>query len=196
MQANPYQILSILLIVLALGAALSIVYYSWKNGISPMPTSRRVRRAVADEVNRFSGPGLLVEAGSGWGTLGIHIARYCKGWRLVGLENSAIPLQASKILVWLTYGVSMRGADRTSDSRTTVEFRKGDIYKYSYEDASIVVCYLYPGAMKRFGPILEDRMRTGARVISVCFALPGWEPERVVTCKDLYRTKVYVYAVA
>lgn len=33
----------------------------------------------------------------------------------------------------------------------------------------------------------------GARVISVCFALPGKKPLRTITCRDAQRTKVYVY---
>lgn len=171
-------------VVLGLGAVISIVWTSWRNGISPMPASALVRQAVANEVNRLQGTGTLVEAGSGWGTLGIHLARHCQGWRVVGVENSPVPLRASQLLARLHFGV---------DAKAWAAFRRGNIYSWSYTDASVVVCYLYPGAMQRLSPILSRQLMPGARVISVCFALPGWTPERVVTCRDLYRTKVYVY---
>ncbi|MCM3079413.1 SAM-dependent methyltransferase [Brevibacillus invocatus] len=171
-------------VVLGLGAVISIVWTSWRNGISPMPASALVRQAVANEVKRLQGTGTIVEAGSGWGTLGIHLAKHCQGWRVVGVENSPVPLHASQLLARLHFGV---------DAKAWAAFRRGNIYSWSYTDTPVVVCYLYPGAMQRLSPILSRQLAPGARVISVCFALPGWTPERVVTCRDLYRTKVYVY---
>jgi hypothetical protein len=173
-------------VLLGLVAVISIVWMSWQNGISPMPATAPVRLIVAREVKRLRGRGLIVEAGSGWGTLGIHLAKYCAGWRVIGIENSPLPLWMSKLLARLSFGV---------DAQTVANFQRGDIYSWSYADADIVVCYLYPGAMQRLGPILGRQLEPGTRVISICFALPGWSPERVVTCGDLYRTKVYVYKV-
>ncbi|WP_036605406.1 class I SAM-dependent methyltransferase [Paenibacillus assamensis] len=178
--------ISFLLVVFCLLSLLSIVWTSWRNGISPMPSSAPVRRAVANEVNRLRGSGLIVEAGSGWGTLGIHLAKRCKEWRVVGIENSPFPLRVSQLLAWISLG---RG------SKSRAAFRKGNIYTWSYADANLVVCYLYPGAMQHLGSILHRELRPGTRVISVCFALPGWSPEKVVTCRDLYRTKIYIYEV-
>ncbi|WP_309137896.1 class I SAM-dependent methyltransferase [Paenibacillus sp. SC116] len=154
-----------------------------------MPSSAPVRRAVANEVNKLNKlyyNGLIVEAGSGWGTLGIHLAKHCKGWRVVGVENSPFPLRVSQLLAWISLG---------KESRTSAAFQKGDIYTRSYVDADMVVCYLYPGAMQQLGSIFHRELRPGTRVISVCFALPGWTPEKIVECRDLYRTKVYVYKV-
>jgi hypothetical protein len=164
-------------------AAISIVYASWRNGISPMPTSAKVRRAVSAEVDRL-GPGdgrFLVEAGSGWGTLALNLARRSPGWRIVGIENSVVPLVVSKLI--------------PKPARTSIAFIRGDLYVYDYKTADLVVCYLYPGAMKRLSPILREQLRPGAHVISVCFALPDWQPERTVTCSDLYRTPVYIYRI-
>ncbi|RKP51643.1 class I SAM-dependent methyltransferase [Cohnella endophytica] len=174
---------SILFIAISLIAVLSIVYASWRNGISPMPSSARVRRAVADEITRLNQPpGLIVEAGSGWGTLGLSVAKNCDGWRVRGIENSPIPLFYSRMASWLTFGLQPRAS-----------FRYGDIYRHSYEDADIVLCYLYPGAMKRLDPILRQRLAPETRVISICFAIPGWKAAKVIQCDDLYRTALYVY---
>ncbi|QGQ99653.1 class I SAM-dependent methyltransferase [Paenibacillus psychroresistens] len=169
-------------------AMLSIVFVSWRNGISPMPSSVKVRSTVASEINRLSGTGTIVEAGSGWGTLGLHLARQCTGWKIVGLENSPVPLWISR--VFLRWASTVNGI-----SRESITFIKADIYTYPYGANDVIVCYLYPGAMKRLSEMANNRLSPGTRIISVCFALSGWEPERIVTCGDLYRTKVYVYSI-
>jgi hypothetical protein len=78
-------------------------------------------------------------------------------------------------------------------SRDSITFINANIYTYPYGADDVIVCYLYPGAMKRLSEIANNRILPGTLIISVCFALPGREPERIVTCGDLYRTKVYVY---
>ncbi|MCL6458991.1 MAG: class I SAM-dependent methyltransferase [Gorillibacterium sp.] len=162
---------------------LSIVYTSWRNEISPMPSSAPVKHVVSREIELLTVPkggGLIVEAGSGWGTLALHAASRHRGWRIVGIENSPLPLWISRLRARLTH-------------HTEVAFVRGDLYTYPFEDTNVVLCYLYPGAMKRLSPIFQEKLGVGTRVISVCFALPGWKPERIITCKDLYQTKVYVY---
>lgn len=187
-----YQIFSVLMVTLVLLAVLSVVYVSWTNGISPMPSSAPVRRTVADEINRLNRSDTIVEAGSGWGTLALHVILRCPVKRLIGIENSPIPLWASRAIVRLAFRLV---PEYSAVSRASITFIHGDIYSYPYENADVVVCYLYPGAMRRLSAVLNNRLAPGSRVVSVCFALPGWRPERVVTCGDLYRTKVYVYGV-
>ena len=63
------QFIPWLIAVVTLIAVISIVLVSWKNGISPMPTSRLVRQVVIQEVHRIPGYGDIIEAGSGWGRL-------------------------------------------------------------------------------------------------------------------------------
>lgn len=117
-----------------------------------------------------------MDAGSGWGTLCQAILGKFPGKRVIGIENSPIPLLAARLL-----------------ARGRICYVRGSLYLYDYRKADLVVCYLYPGAMKRLSGIFRDRLAPGARVVSVCFAMPGWEAERVLTCDDLYRTKIYVY---
>jgi hypothetical protein len=178
-----YQILLGVLAVFVFIAMISIVFVSLRNGISPMPATSPVRYAALAEINRLASRGTLVEAGSGWGTLAQQAARTCPGWRVVGIENSIFPLWISRILARLIH------------RNTAVAFKYEDLYTYSYKEAHAVICYLYPGAMKRLSTILPDRLAPGATVISICFAIPGWEAERVITCRDLYRTPIYVYTI-
>ncbi|WP_309242159.1 class I SAM-dependent methyltransferase [Paenibacillus sp. S150] len=158
-----------------------------------MPSSRAVRLAVAGEVNRAPGYGTIVEAGSGWGTLGLDVIRHCPGKRLTGIENSSIPLWSSRLLA----AIAARILPFTSGGdplRGRLRFIRGDIYRSSYADADMVLCYLFPGAMEQLAAKFKQELPPGAVVISIFFALPGMQPVRTVTCKDALRTKVYVYS--
>lgn len=175
-----FGIMSGLLITATLLAVLSIVYTSWRNGISPMPTSAPVRRAITSAMRRMSETQTIVEAGSGWGTLALHLSGQDADFRITGIENSLIPLWVSRLSARIS-------------SADNVNFIRGDLYAYSYKQADVILCYLYPGAMKRLSSIFREQLVPGTKVISICFTLPGWEPKEVITCRDMYRTKVYIY---
>lgn len=186
------EMISWMIALIVLLLVVWIVLVSWRNGISPMPASKAVRRVVAAEVNRIPGYANIIEAGSGWGTLGLEVIRCCLGKRLTGIENSSLPLWFSQLsAALLTRRVPASG--KRGPLRNRVYFTRGDIYKCSYGDADIVLCYLFPGAMERLAGKFKQELPRGAVVISVCFALPGRRPVRTITCKDRLRTKVYVY---
>lgn len=146
-----------------------------------MPSSSYARRVVMEEIRRLNGNlNLIIDVGSGWGTLAFQASRNYPDQRVVGLENSPIPLWLSRLFKWI-------------GSCSNLMLIHHNIYTYSYTQADIVLCYLYPGAMKRLSPIFEQQLPQDAYIISILFALPGWKPERVIECKDIYRTKVYVY---
>ncbi|MDO3411809.1 class I SAM-dependent methyltransferase [Saccharibacillus sp. CPCC 101409] len=179
-----YEIVSWSLAGIVLLLLLLIVYASVRNGISPMPTSRPVRRMVMREIGRLPNRGHIVEAGSGFGTLALNLTRRFPLCKVTGVENSLIPLLSSRLLA---------SANRMPRSR--LSFRRGDLFAYEYENADLVVCYLHPAAMRRLGPILRERVADGTRVVSVFFAFDDWEPDTIAVCGDLYRTKVYTYTV-
>ncbi|CAJ1317472.1 methyltransferase domain-containing protein [Paenibacillus nuruki] len=206
-------VVSTVLLVVVLIAVLSIVYYSWRNGISPLPASALIRSKIAEEVLRLSKiqeldrplfklkiddpverystiqqhmdyktrPKTIIETGSGWGTLAIFLAKHCPEYKVTGIENSFIPFWISKL--WARF------------EKVSVNWIRGDMYQYPYEEANMIICYLFPGAMKRLNPILRERATTYTYIISVYFALPDWTPEKVVQCVDIHRTKIYIYKV-
>lgn len=183
-----YLIISTFIVAAMLLVVISIVYKSWRNGISPMPSSSHVRQVVANEVNQISKSGTLIDAGSGFGTLVMHIAQQCPEWKVIGIENSPVPLWISRIFARAISKI--KGIPLTS-----VSLIKGNLYNYNYAEINVIVCYLYPGAMKQFERIANSQLSPDTTIISVCFAIPGWEAERMITCRDLYRTKVYVYRI-
>lgn len=170
--------------LLALCAGLSILYKGWRNGISPTPASAPVCRAVIKEIRQWdkAAPCSVVEAGSGWGNLAVLLSQYKSNWLITGIENSWIPLWFSRLLAKVK-------------ASKNIQFIYGDLYKYSYRKADIIICYLFPGAMKKLDPIFTEQLCSGTAIISICFALPNWQPEKVIVCGDMYRTKIYIYEV-
>lgn len=174
-------LLFLLLLALLLGGMLSIALYTLRTGISPMPTSGKVRRQLLTLVPAdLEGP--LLELGSGWGTLAFALADHCPRARVVAFELSPLPYAFS----WLRQRLA---------PRPNLQLVRQDFLRASFSGASAVVCYLYPGAMTRLAPKLDGELAPGALVFSHTFALRGWKPLRTLLVDDLYRTPVYVYQV-
>ena len=66
---------SFVLLVVVIYAAVTIIFYTLRNGISPMPTGGRVNRVVLDVLHEINPTGRIVELGSGWGTLALRIGK-------------------------------------------------------------------------------------------------------------------------
>jgi hypothetical protein len=169
--------------------AMTVVIYTVKNGIPPMPTTRYLceQTQLAVSTLKWSEQGAdktlhVVEAGSGWGTLAFYVAKRNPNFKLTGLENSPLPLWTARLLRLLL-------------RRHNCRFLRQDLYRYDYSGSSLVICYLFSAAMRKLSPRFAQQLPNGAYVISIFFALPGWQAERVIQCHDLYRTKIYIYRV-
>jgi hypothetical protein len=160
-------------------AVLSIVLWSMKNGISPMPTTNKTKEALYSLLP-YLDEGIVYELGSGWGSLLISLAKFYPNCSVVGYETSPIPYYVSTFIVW---------AIRLNN----IDLHKKDFFAIPLSEASIVVCYLYPGAMSKLKLKFEKELRPGTLIISNTFAIPGWTPAAIAESKDLYRTKVYLY---
>ncbi len=169
--------LSVLALVVA--ALASIVVHSLRVGISPMPTSPKVKRVLLELVP-LDVRGEVHELGAGWGTLAFALADRCPRAHVVAWESSPVPWAFLKLRQALA-------------PRRNLELRRADFFGASLAAASLVVCYLWTGAMERLGPRLAKELAPGAVVLSHTFALRGWRPVETRTAPDLYRTPVYKY---
>ncbi|MGA8165296.1 MAG: SAM-dependent methyltransferase [Waddliaceae bacterium] len=171
--------LIILIIAWALG---SIVIWSFKNGISPMPSTRLAQRAMLQLI-----PGTLsgkvYELGSGWGTLAFLLAKRLPHCQVISYENSPVPYFFSKLRHFFV-------------PLSNLSLNRKDFFRESLEDASLIICYLYPGAMKTLRTKFEKELKAKTRIISNTFAIPGWTPEQVQVLPDLYKSKIYLYKVS
>jgi len=161
--------------------AASIIWWTLKNGISPMPSSKKAQRAILEAISPDQ-TGTLYELGSGWGTLLIPLAKAHKQCTIIGFETSRVPYIVSKMLI-LILGLK------------NVHLFQKDFYTESLKDGTAVICYLYPKAMNKLKVKFEQELTTGTKVISNTFAIPEWKPEQILTIQDLYSTKIYIYKV-
>lgn len=158
---------------------LSIVCWTLKNGISPMPTSPKVRTELLKWVPPLSG-GKIYELGSGWGTLAFALAKEFPGCHVHAYETSWIPYFYS---IWKKKFLNV----------PNLTFHRRDLFTVSLQDASLIVCYLYPGVMQKLQLKFSKELLPSAIVISHTFALPNWEPFQTIEVKDIYKTRIYVY---
>lgn len=169
--------IGIFFLVLLVAGALSVVYWTLKNGISPMPTSRKVMKALEmmlpGEVH-----GTIYELGCGWGTtFGVLSRRYPKS-KIIALESSWVPF----CVAWLL-----------SRQYPNISVQMEDIFSKDISDAGLVFCYLYPGAMERLKDKFQRELPTGCWVVTHTFAIAGWKAYWEHQVQDLYRTKIYLY---
>lgn len=159
----------------------SIIFWTIKNGISPMPTSLKAKKCLLEALPKLSG--IVYELGSGWGTLAFPIASRHPDVLVIGYETSPFPYFYSKILSLLK-------------RLPNLKLIRKDFFKISLTDASVVVCYLYPGAMQKLKVKFSEELKPGTLIISNTFAIPGWRPEKVIVVKDLYRSRIYIYKIS
>ncbi|MEW6368046.1 MAG: methyltransferase domain-containing protein [Acidobacteriota bacterium] len=157
----------------------SIVYYTVRTGISPMPSSPLARRAILGMLPADL-TGAIVDLGSGWGSLAFPLARRFQSARVCGYEVSWVPFLCSRLRLRITRPPNLC-------------IRRCDFFEVSFSEYDVVVCYLYTGAMRRLKSKLESELRPGTLVLSHTFAVHGWHPERVVRLGDTFATRIYLY---
>lgn len=164
-------------------AAISIIWSTLRFGISPMPTSGKVRALLVSDFFTPEQGGVIHELGAGWGTLAFAIARRCPRAKVVAHEGSLVPFLFCAVRRLVT------GAKN-------VELRFGDFLTADLREASGVVTYLWTGGMAQLAPKFEAELAPGAFVISHTFAWRGREPQKSVTAADLHRTPIYRYVIS
>lgn len=167
------DIIDYIIIFIAFLAASSLIYWTIKLGIGPVPTSRKVSKTLyanlPDNIN-----GQIIELGCGWGSLIKILKKKYPDKTVIGYERSLIPRW---IASWF-HRMPVHGID----------FFNADL-----SEAGLVVCYLYPEAMKRIAKELLPRLPPDCIVVTHTFALPGFEPEKISRSTDMYGTPVYLY---
>ena len=168
-----------LILVLILAAVALIFIQTVFSGTPPMSTSARARTVLLDVIPPGSG-GVIYELGSGWGGLARSLARRDLSSSVVAFEVSLIPWAVSRL--WLAL-----------NPVPNLTIRLRNFYNRPLTDAAGVVCYLYPGTMKKLKSKLEAELPDSAWVISNTFAMPGWKPERRVQVEGVLSSSVYLY---
>jgi len=155
-----------------------LLFFTLKNGISPMPTSSKVRRELFSLLPNLE-KGTIVELGSGWGNLIFPLSKKYTKCQVIGYENSPIPYLFTSLL----------------NNASNLKIERHDFFDKSLRDADLVVCYLFPKGMERLQAKFERELRPGTKVVSNTFAIPGWTPNKIIEAHDIHSSKIYLYEV-
>jgi hypothetical protein len=164
---------------LILGTWFSVVLWTLKNEISPMPTTEKAKKKILAAIPRET-QGIIIDLGSGWGSVAIRLAKLLPHCHVIGYETSPVPYLISVIWAWLSgYG--------------NLRFFRKNFFQQDLGQAALIYCYLHPKAMVKLKKKFDDELRPGTIVISNTFAVPGWNPVQVIQQQDIYRTRIYLY---
>ena len=172
-------VLELIVIGVALVVAVSIVWYTLKLGISPMPSAESARAEILQLID-LAEDGPIIDLGSGWGNLLIPLARQYPERSIVGYELSPVP--------WL-FSVFLK---RVLGLKNLHVLRR-DFLHEDLSHAAVLICYLHPEGMQGIASKLHTDHHCAGCLISHNFALPSFEPEKVIKANDLFRSPIYVY---
>ena len=178
--------ITILLIICYLVAGTSIVFYTLKNGIAPMPTSTKVKKDLLSMIKSIDGKPdsvqMIYELGSGTGSLSCAISRQMTSATVIACENSPIPYAFSVIRARLTRCQNLI-------------LKRESFDQLDITPAELIICYLSTEIMVNLSSKFKKELRSGSFIISHTFALPKWTPEKIIYVNDFYRTPIYLYRV-
>jgi len=140
----------------------SVVFYSWLYGISPTPSSLKVRKILLNSIPNIP-EGIILELGSGWGGLACELAKQFPQCQIYAYEISPIPWFISKVRGFFL-------------KIKNLHIKREDFFDLSFESCSMVVCYLYSGAMQKLKDKFEKELTPGTWIVTHTFAVPGWIP--------------------
>lgn len=184
-------ILTVLFAVIVLGAVpivLSLEYYAWKSKVIAAPSVPWMRAAVIRRLETelkqagVEAP-VILELGSGWGTLALAAAKIAPKGTVIGYEISPIPL-------WVSRARALYGGYKNT------KFVSADLFKEDFCKADVVMTYLTMPHMERLKPKFEAELKPGAIVICNTFHVPDWVPNSEETIQNfVYTLKVFTYVV-
>ncbi|MCI4366118.1 MAG: SAM-dependent methyltransferase [Thermoplasmata archaeon] len=172
MTAPPVFVLYLILGFLAV--LLYFVFASFYYGAGYQPTPRPIATRML-ELAEIAPTDVVYDLGAGTGALVFRAARE-RGARAVGVE-----VEPLRILI-------LRMRRRWGPAAERIRIVWGDFFRLDFREATVVLVFLWPEAMRRLGPRLADELPKGARVVSYYHPVPGWTPSAIDD-----RLKVYQY---
>jgi len=134
------------------------------------------------EIAKVGPDDLVYDLGSGDGRIVIMAAQKF-GARAVGVELDPDLFKQS----------SERVKELGLEEKVTILHE--NMFRVNVRRATVVTLYLLTSVNERLRPQLEKQLRSGARVVSHDFRMPGWEPEKneEVISKNGVSHKVFLY---
>lgn len=175
----------LLLICMAiLLVSIAFVYLTVSAGFmhsSPaVPSHGKVKKAIIEEAAEMlknSSGKIVMDLGSGWGTLLLPLAQMFPEHKFIGIERGLLPFITSK---W-----------RARNLKNLFFYRK-DFFTTDISDADIVFVFLLTSTMEKLTSKIKSEMKSGSTVIANRFPMKDEVPDKEVNLGSKYYT-YYVY---
>ncbi len=110
---------------------------------------------------------VVYDLGSGDGRLVLAALKKGAG-KAVGVELDPELIQDAK------------KAAKLNGFNDNITFVEADFMKVHLAEASVVLCYLSPEIYAALKPKFASELKSGARVVTQAWGIPGWEPARTI----------------
>ena len=125
-------------------------------------------------------PGEIVyDLGAGDGRI-VIIAANEFGANATGFEIAVLPYLLGCIKIILK---GLRGKAR---------LKYNNFFTYDLSQADVICTFLTPPAMKKLKPKFEKETKSGCRIVSYAFSIPGWQPKEKNKPNEK-TTAIYLY---
>jgi len=134
------------------------------------------------EIAKVQPDDVVYDLGSGDGRI-VILAAQKFGARAVGVElNSDLYLQSSERI-------------RKLGLQDRAQIVHENMFEVNVRHATVVTLYLLTAVNERLRPMLERQLRSGARIVSHDFQVPGWQAAQTVeyTSKNGVPSKIFLY---
>ncbi len=142
-----------------------------------VPTAARDIHAIAERIS-LTERDIIYDLGSGNGKVAFMLADLT-GAQTVGFEA----------MLWTHWYARIKQALTRSRAR----FVRGDFFKHSWSDATVIYCYLYPPLMKRIGEKVLAECKPGTRIVARDFPIAN------LPQVDYFRTyknhEIFIYRI-
>jgi len=118
----------------------------------------------------------------------------------LGSGDGRIPVAAAKRYGVRAYGIDIdpqRIQEANENARKNgvtelVQFRREDLFKANFSEATVVTLYLLPDLNVRLRPRLMAELKPGTRIVSHQFDMGTWQPERKL---ELNGRTIYLWTI-
>ena len=166
------------LFLLLIFSAILTIYASQVGAPIFLSNKKIIERAF--EYLKINSSSQVCDLGAGTGRVMI-LAKHRFGARISGFELSPIFFVLAKLNLFL------RGMRKN-------DLRLADFYKNDLSENDVIFCFLSIRAMKRLKSKFEKELKSGTKIVSYAFKIPGWETMKIFEDKDS-PGKVYVYEI-
>lgn len=122
----------------------------------------------------------FIDLGCGLGDIVTHVANARPQARVIGVETAPL----SFLIAWLRAKVF---------ANSNAEVRFQSIWSTDVSNADVVYAFLSPAPMTRLNDKLRTEMKPASQFISNSFAIPGAEPDEIVSVNDARETLLLIW---